>query len=124
MDFDPGTWDADQERAARAAVIELPAGRVEIAIHDHVRTAVVDTMFAYQPDEPLLRIAAPIVALSAAEDDEGIHRATLEDLGRRRADRGLSPIRVARYPTDGHNLMRYRPAEVAAAILAVTEGPP
>jgi hypothetical protein len=26
---------------------------------------------------------------------------------------------VARFPADGHNLMRYRPVEVAAAILAV-----
>ncbi len=26
--FDPATWDADQERAARATVVEVPAGRV------------------------------------------------------------------------------------------------
>jgi hypothetical protein len=33
---------------------------------------------------------------------------------------GRPPIRVARYRSDGHNLMRYRPAEVAAAILEVS----
>jgi hypothetical protein len=32
---------------------------------------------------------------------------------------GRPAIPVAAFPADGHNLMRYRPVEVAAAILAV-----
>ncbi len=121
--FDPPTWDADQERAARASVVEVPAGHLELAIHDHVRTATVDAMFAYRPAVTLAAISAPIVALTAVDDESGIHAQTLAAVAAARAAAGRSPIRVARFPTDGHNLMRYRPAEVAAAILAVTEGP-
>ncbi|MEA2519925.1 MAG: hypothetical protein QOF49_2005, partial [Chloroflexota bacterium] len=33
--FDPASWDADQERAARAAVVETPAGRLVPATRPH-----------------------------------------------------------------------------------------
>ncbi len=38
-DFDPASWDADQERAARAQVVETAAGRVKIAVHPHALRA-------------------------------------------------------------------------------------
>ena len=47
--FDPATWDADQERAARDAVVETAAGHVVRAVRPHVVEAVVRTMFAYEP---------------------------------------------------------------------------
>ena len=37
--FDPATWDADQERAARSEVVETAAGRVKPAIHGHALAA-------------------------------------------------------------------------------------
>jgi pimeloyl-ACP methyl ester carboxylesterase len=117
--FDPGTWDADQERAARAAVVELPAGHVEPAVHPHVRDACVEAMFGYDPVATLAAVARPIVALAAADDEEGTHGRTLSATASALAHPGRPPLRVARFPTDGHNLLRYRPAEVAAAILTV-----
>ena len=37
--FDPATWDADQERAARATVVETHAGRVVPATRPHALEA-------------------------------------------------------------------------------------
>jgi pimeloyl-ACP methyl ester carboxylesterase len=117
--FDPATWDADQELAARDAVVELPVGRLALATRPHVVDACVDAMFAYRPAVVLPSVAAPILALAAADDEDGTHARTLAaaQTALRAADR--PPIRVASFPADGHNLMRYRPAETAAAILAV-----
>ena len=47
--WDPATWDADQERAARAAVVETPAGRLVPATRPHALEARVRTMFGYDP---------------------------------------------------------------------------
>ena len=47
--FDPATWDADQERAARDAVVETAAGHVVRAVRPHVVEAVVRTMFDDDP---------------------------------------------------------------------------
>ena len=117
--FDPPTWDADQERAARAAVVELPVGRLVTSVRPHALDAVVRAAFAYEPDAVLAEIDAPIVALVAADDEDGTHAAGLEAMQARLAAAGRPPIRVARFPAVGHNLMRYRPVEVSAAILAV-----
>lgn len=116
--FDPGTWDADQEAAARAAVVELPVGRLELAIHDHVRDASVAAMFGYDPVVTLAAVRAPITILAAADDEEGTHARTLAATTAALADQGRPAPRVLRYPYDGHALMRYRPAEVSAAIQA------
>jgi pimeloyl-ACP methyl ester carboxylesterase len=117
--FDPGSWDADQERAARATVVELPAGHVEPAIHPHVRDACVEAMFGYDPVSTLAAVAPPIAVLAAADDEDGTHARTLSATASALARPGRPPLRVARFPTDGHNLLRYRPAEVAVAILTV-----
>jgi pimeloyl-ACP methyl ester carboxylesterase len=100
--FDPATWDADQELAARAAVVETPAGRVVPAMRPHALAACVEAMFGYRPAEVLRGVRAPIVALAATSAQPGP---------------GLPPIETTVLAATGHNLMRYRPDEVTAAIL-------
>jgi pimeloyl-ACP methyl ester carboxylesterase len=100
--YDPPTWDADQDRAARATVVETPAGRVVPATRPHALEASVRAMFEYRPAEVLGRVEAPIVALAATSQPPGPAIPTIE---------------VVRLSAVGHNLMRYRPDEVTAAIL-------
>ena len=64
--FDPATWDADQEQAARATVVETHAGRVVPVTRPHVLGACVRTMFAYDPLTTVPLIEAPVVVLVAA----------------------------------------------------------
>lgn len=117
--FDPMTWDADQERAARATVVETHAGKVVPATRPHAAEASVRAMFRYDPLETLAAVAAPVVALIAADDEEGTRSKALSAASAARADAGRGRIRAASYPHDGHNLMRYRPEAVSAAILSV-----
>jgi pimeloyl-ACP methyl ester carboxylesterase len=117
--FDPPTWDDDQERAAREAVVELPVGRLAPVTRPHVLEACVAAMFAYRPRVVLPSVEAPIAALVAADDEVGTHARTLAATQAALVEAGRMPIQVARFPADGHNLMRYRPAEVTAAILAI-----
>ena len=100
--FDPATWDADQEAAARAAVVETAAGRLVSATRPHVVTACVEAMFAYRPAATLRQVQAPIVALAATSPPPGPDMAAID-------------VRILE--ATGHNLMRYRPDEVTAAIL-------
>jgi pimeloyl-ACP methyl ester carboxylesterase len=117
--FDPATWDADQERAARDAVVETAAGRVVRAVRPHVVEALARTMFDADPAGPLAAAAGPVLALVALGGGAGEGRlAELRRAAAVRARAGGAPIRVAGFPLDAHNLMRYRPAEVTAAILA------
>jgi pimeloyl-ACP methyl ester carboxylesterase len=130
--FDPATWDADQEAAARETVVELPVGRLAPAIHDHVRTASIGAMFGYDPVATLRAVSAPVTMLVAADDVDGTHARTLAStlaaLSAPAAPAasaapsaqatGRPAPRVVRFPQHGHALMRYRPAEVTAAILA------
>lgn len=118
--FDPATWDADQEAAARATVVELPAGRVVPATRPHALEACVRSMFTYSPRD-LRDVSAPIAIVSAADDEAGTRAAArdrlIDDLvaaGRPR------PVHHA-FPHHGHNLMRYRPAEIAAIVAAAHE---
>ena len=118
--FDPATWDADQERLARDAVVETAAGHVVRAVRPHVVEAIVRTMFATDPAPALAAIDAPVAALVAlGSGDNGARLAELRRCGEARGAAGRSPIRLAGYPGAAHNLMRYRPAEVTAAILEV-----
>jgi pimeloyl-ACP methyl ester carboxylesterase len=104
--WDPPTWDADQERAARAAVVETPAGRLVGATRPHALDACVRTMFAYEPATVLPAVRAPIVVIRRASalpiDPAAI---------------GGAEITTIDVSAPGHNLLRYRPAEVAAAIV-------
>jgi pimeloyl-ACP methyl ester carboxylesterase len=117
--FDPATWDADQRRAAEATVVETHAGRVVPATRPHALAASVRTMFGYDPLETLSGIVAPVVALLAADDEDGSRGAALDAASRARVESGGSPIPRVSFGADGHNLMRYRPREVTAAILAL-----
>ena len=121
-EFDRATWDADQERAARAAVDEKHAGHVALVARPHAIRGAVDAMFEYRPIETLAQIQAPVlvaVAESGAADDDVARdrRLALDDVQRARAARGLAPLTVVRFPGAGHNLMRYRPAELTSALL-------
>ena len=57
--FDPSTWDADQERAARATVVETHAGRVVPATRPHALEACVRAMFTYDPIATLTAVDGP-----------------------------------------------------------------
>jgi pimeloyl-ACP methyl ester carboxylesterase len=107
--WDPATWDDDQERAARAAVVETPAGRLVPATRPHALEACVRTMFDYRPEEVLPRVTAPIVAVrrTTPGDEEATGVAEHVPAG----------VQVVEIAAPGHNLLRYRPDEVTAAIL-------
>ena len=118
--FDPATWDSDQEQAARDGVVETAAGHVVRAVRPHVIEAVVRTMFEYDPVPVLAAVTAPVIALVAgAGSDAAVRFAELRRSAAARAAAGRDPIRVATFPSDAHNLMRYRPAEVVAAVLDI-----
>jgi pimeloyl-ACP methyl ester carboxylesterase len=122
--FDPASWDADQERAARAQVVETAAGRVKPAIHQHALRSSVGAMWAYEPGSLLPLVEARIVALTARDDEDGSRLAALRDQAGRRAAAGRPAIRVATFPGRGHNLARYEPGVVASAVLAAAGVPP
>jgi pimeloyl-ACP methyl ester carboxylesterase len=119
--FDPSTWDADEERAARAQVVETAAGRVKLAVHPHALAASVRALWSYEPAVVLPDIEAHVVALTA-RDEDGSRVAALAGIARLRAAAARPPIRVAAFPERGHNLARHEPGAVAAAVLAVATG--
>jgi pimeloyl-ACP methyl ester carboxylesterase len=119
--FDPPTWDPDQERAARATVVQTHAGKVVPATRPHALEASVRAMFAYDPLATLGNVSAPIVALEAAGEAGGDRAAMLAAVSDVRVIAGRDPIRLESFANDGHNLMRYRPDAVSAAILSVAE---
>jgi len=117
--FDPSTWDADQQRAAAATVVETHAGKVVPATRSHALEASVRAMFRYDPVSTLADVTAPVVAVAAADDETGSRSAALTAASGARTAAGLGAIRVVSFHHDGHNLMRYRPEAVRAAILWV-----
>ena len=119
-DFDRSTWDVDQDRAARATVVETHAGRVVPSARPHATEATVRAMFEYDPLDVLPDVRAPIVGL-VADDATGSRAQALASVSIARDAAGGSPIRVVDLGQVGHNLMRYRPREVAAAILDVPD---
>jgi pimeloyl-ACP methyl ester carboxylesterase len=116
--FDPDSWDADQDRAARAAVVETHAGRVVLVARPHVIEGAARAMFAYRPSV-LAEVEAPVTAVLVVDDEEGGRAEALEDASAARVRAGRGPIRVVRMPALGHNVMRYRPADVAEVLLEV-----
>ena len=105
-------------------VFETAAGRVVPSTRPHVLAGVVSALFSYDPIATLGRVEAPIVALSAAEDEAGSRGPALARVQAGLAALGRPPIAVTAFPSDGHNLMRYRPDEVTTAILSVDGGDP
>jgi pimeloyl-ACP methyl ester carboxylesterase len=116
--FDPRSWDADQERAARATVVETHAGKVVPATRPHALEGSVRAMFEYDPAATLADVEAPVVALVAADED-GERGWALAVASTARVAAGRTAISVTSFGHDGHNLMRYRPEAVSAAILSV-----
>jgi pimeloyl-ACP methyl ester carboxylesterase len=114
--WDPAHWDADEEHAARATVVEVPAGHVVPAVRPHAFERSVEAIFQYLPLASLAELDVPIVALVAVDDEDRTKAAALADVQAVRAAAGRPAIDVARFPADGHNLPRYRPAELAGAI--------
>lgn len=119
--YDPRTWDDDQERAARATVVETHAGRVVPATRPHAAEASVRAMFGYDPIGTLAAVTAPVVALVASENKEGSRLAALEAASAARVGAGRPAIRIVAIDAPGHNLMRYRPADVIDAIRSLAE---
>ncbi len=120
--FDPASWDADQEQAARATVVETHAGRVVPVTRPHVLEACVRTMFAYDPMTSVPRIEAPVIVLVAAgsgDDAPGARDRALDAVAAARVAAGHGSPGIVSFRHDGHNLMRYRPDAVSAAILGV-----
>ena len=118
--FDPSTWDDDQERAARAEVVETRAGRVVPTTRPHALEACVRTMFEDDPIATLMAVEAPVVAVVAADGETLTRRAAaLDAVSAARTAAGRSSIRSVVLTAPGHNLMRYRPADVTAAILSL-----
>ena len=111
--WDPASWDADQERATRAAVVETPAGRLVSATRPHALEACVRTMFDYRPEQELAAVTAPIVAVRRITP--GDETATAP--GAALPVAAGADLTVIEVPAPGHNLLRYRPDEVTAAIL-------
>ncbi len=107
--WDPASWDDDQDRAARAAVVETPAGRLVPATRPHALEACVRTMFGYHPSDVLPAVTAEVVAVrrSTPGDDEATGIGTTVP----------ATVRAIDVAAPGHNLLRYRPDEVTAAIL-------
>lgn len=118
--FDPASWDADQETAARATVVETHAGRVVPATRPHAMEATVRAMFEHDPLAVLPSVEAPITAIVAA-DPSGDRRAELERVSESMVSAGRAAIVVLDFAALGHNLMRYRPREVTDAILRAVE---
>ena len=124
--YDPGTWDDDQERAARAAVDEKHAGHVAPITRAAPLRALVEGMDGYRPAEAMGNLRGPLlvmVAESGASDDDAVRerRLALDEMERLRAAGGMAPARVVRFPGVGHNLMRYRAGEVAVELLALLD---
>jgi pimeloyl-ACP methyl ester carboxylesterase len=77
-------------------------------------------MFTYDPLAILPAIAAPVLALQASGDEPDLEREdALDRASEARVAAGRSRIERVTFRGVGHNLMRYRPREVAAAILAL-----
>ena len=118
--FDPLSWDADQELAARAQVTERHAGHVGLVTKGSVIRRIVDATYAYQPIDALADVRCPVSVLvatgTADDEDERERRIALDDAQRARSAAGLPKMPVTRFDGVGHDLMRYRPAEVAAEL--------
>jgi pimeloyl-ACP methyl ester carboxylesterase len=117
-DFDPASWDADQDVAARSQVIEKHAGHLGLVTKGSVIRRVVDAMYAFQPLDALTEARCPVsvlVAGSATADDEDERERllALEDAQAARIRAGLEEMHIRRFDGVGHDLMRYRPEEVA-----------
>ena len=118
--FDPATWDADAERAARAQVEQTHAGHVVPVLRRRALVGTVAAMLSYRPAAVLPGIHVPMlvaVAGTAAPDDESARDRELEL--HEVLDLVQAPLRAVRFPGVGHNLLRYVPGPLSAELLAL-----
>ena len=124
-EYDPDSWDTDQERAVRSTVDEKYAGHVAPVVRAHVRRAAVESMFSYPPQLAATLPQPVLVAVAeagTADDDTTQERlAALDDFRSDRARNGLPDPIIRRFPGAGHNLMRYRPDELSATLLELAQ---
>jgi pimeloyl-ACP methyl ester carboxylesterase len=121
-EFDPPSWDTDQERAARAAVDEKHAGHVSMVTRTHALRGAIGAMYEYEPIDTLASLPQPlliVVAESGSADDESVRerRIALNDVLRALAAASLPEPDVRTFSGAGHNVMRYRPDDLSAALL-------
>ena len=120
-DFDPASWDVDQEAAARAQVTVKHAGHVGLVTKGSIIRRCVEAMYGYRPLQALPQVGCPISVLvagaaTADDEDERERQLALEDGQAARRAAGLEPMHVCRFDAVGHDLMRYRPVEVVAEL--------
>lgn len=126
-DFDPASWDEDQETAARAQVSGRHAGHVGPITKGSVVRRCVESMYRYQPLESLADVAAPMTLMAATsgtadDEDERERRLAIEDAQAARREAGRPELRVRIEDGAGHDLMRYRPDELAAELETLAGG--
>ena len=126
-DFDPASWDADQEVAARAQVSERHAGHVGPVTKGSVVRRCVAAMYGYQPLEALAQAACPMTLMAASpgtadDEDERERRLAIEDAQQARTEAGLPRMTVRIHEGVGHDLMRYRPDELARELERLAVG--
>jgi pimeloyl-ACP methyl ester carboxylesterase len=120
--FDPSSWDADQDRAARAQVDQKHAGHVAMVARPMVIKATVDGLFRYRPDEVLPSIGVPLLLVAAtsgsADDEDARDRALARDdvTAARLANGNASRVVTLQ---GGHNLMRYQARALSAELAAL-----
>jgi hypothetical protein len=77
-------------------------------------------MFAWDPSAGLPVVQAPVAALVAlGAGDAATRLGELRRSADARAAAGRGAIRVSGFPGVAHNLMRYRPADVTAALIEI-----
>ena len=90
--------------------------------HGPARPADACEVDADDPLATLAQVTAPVTALLASDDTEHTREHALERASAARVANDRPPIELRRFGHDGHNLMRYRPREVAAAIASIGPG--
>ena len=77
------SWDADQERAARAQVDQKHAGHVALVTRQATIRGLVDAMFGYRPIETLAAAPVPLLVLVAGRRHRGRRGGTRAGAGAR-----------------------------------------
>jgi hypothetical protein len=75
-------------------------------------------MYRYGPLETLAQVACPVTLLAAGaatadDEDERERRLAIDDAQAARSEAGHGAMRVRVFEVTGHDLMRYRPDELA-----------
>ena len=84
-------------------------------------------MYRYQPIEALAQVACPVSLIAASpgtadDEDERERRLAIDDVQRARAEAGVPAMTVRIHEGVGHDLMRYRPDELATELESLARG--